>query len=268
MLEKQGLIFTPKHRKMHLLEWFFPFGKQTEEEGRYTNLRAEAILKTTERLEERIATRFPDSGLLGVCKEFYHLAIRSEEIARRLQRPIWPVRLLAIALALLLIGVVIWAFSQLVRHFRVDDGEVFNLLQTTESAINELIFLGLALFSLLSLEARLKRHSALKSLHRLRSIVHVVDMHQLTKDPAFLLSRHPVVATETSPLRNLGKQELTRYLDYCSEMLSLNAKVAALFAQNTDDAVILGAVNDMESLVQGLSGKIWQKIMILDLAAE
>jgi hypothetical protein len=30
---------------------------------------------------------------------------------------------------------------------------------------------------------------------------------------------------------------------------------------------VLAAVNDVESLSQGLSSKIWQKIMILDLAA-
>ena len=49
-------------------------------------------------------------------------------------------------------------------------------------------------------------------------------------------------------------------------MLALIAKISALFAQNIDDPVVLNAVNDLEQLTQGLSGKIWQKIMILDLA--
>ena len=131
-----------------------------------------------------------------------------------------------------------------------------------------MIFLGLAVFSLLSLETRIKRHSALKSLHRLRSIAHVVDMHQLTKDPAYLLSNAKIANTESSPKRSLTRHQLMRYLDYCSELLALNSKVAALFAQNTDDSVVLSAVNDLELLVQGLSAKIWQKIMILDLSAE
>ncbi|MBC7774524.1 MAG: hypothetical protein H7246_03730 [Phycisphaerae bacterium] len=253
---------------MNLLHWLFPFGTVSADEGRFTTLRAEAILKTTHKLEQRIAERFPDSGLLGVCKEFHQLAIRSQELAHRLQRPIWPVRMAAIMAATFLIGIVIWAFSQLVQHFHFDKSGIFSLLQTTESAINELIFLGLALFSLLGLEMRLKRHSALKALHRLRSIAHVVDMHQLTKDPAFLLSKHKIAATESSPQRTLTRQEIMRYLDYCSEMLALNAKIAALFAQNTDDSVILSGVNDLELLVQGLSAKIWQKIMILDLSAE
>ena len=52
------------------------------------------------------------------------------------------------------------------------------------------------------------------------------------------------------------------------ELLALDAKIAALFAQNMDDPVVLDAVNDLEVLTQGLSAKIWQKIMILDLAEE
>lgn len=62
--------------------------------------------------------------------------------------------------------------------------------------------------------------------------------------------------------------QLTRYLDYCSELLALLSKLAALHAQYVEDHVVLTAVNDVESLAQGLSNKIWQKIMILDLASE
>lgn len=225
-------------------------------------------MKTIERLELRITERFPESGLLGVCQEFKLVAVRSEELARKLEGPIWPVRLAAVLASTLLVGLVSWALGQLVHNFKFDASGILHLLQTTESAINELIFLGLAIFFLVNLEARLKRRSALKALHRLRSIAHVIDMHQLTKDPAFLLTKNKITETQHSPQRNLTRHQLMRYLDYCSELLALNAKVAALFAQNTDDREILISVNDLEQLVQGLSAKIWQKIMILDLSAE
>ncbi|MFN0214840.1 MAG: hypothetical protein ACKVT2_11340 [Saprospiraceae bacterium] len=248
--------------------YLFPFLRENAEDGRFNNLRPEAILKTISRLEQRISERFPESGLLGVCKEFNQLSIKSETLAVRLQEPIWPVRLAAITASTLLIGLVAWALAQLVQNFQLDASGIFHLLQTTESAINELIFLGLAIFFLVNLETRIKRKAALKALHRLRSIAHVVDMHQLTKDPAFLLSNVKISATESSPQRSLSRHQLMRYLDYCSELLALNSKIAALFAQNTDDSVVLSAVNDLELLVQGLSAKIWQKIMILDLSAE
>ena len=58
--------------------------------------------------------------------------------------------------------------------------------------------------------------------------------------------------------------ELTRYLDYCTEMLSLISKAAALHVQGFEDPVTLDAVEQIEDLTNGLSRKIWQKIMILD----
>ena len=95
-------------------------------------------------------------------------------------------------------------------------------------------------------------------------MAHIVDMHQLTKDPSHQLVN--LANTESSPVRLLTREELTRYLDYCTEVLSLNANIGALFAQNVDDPIVLNAVNDLEWLTQGLSAKIWQKIMILDLS--
>jgi hypothetical protein len=62
--------------------------------------------------------------------------------------------------------------------------------------------------------------------------------------------------------------ELARYLDYCSEMLSLISKLAALYVQSFDDGTVLAAVSDVQGLTNGLSGKIWQKIVILDTAAK
>ena len=40
--------------------------------------------------------------------------------------------------------------------------------------------------------------------------------------------------------------ELSRYLDYCSEMMSLTSKVAVLFAQSFPDPVVTEAVSDIE----------------------
>src|SRR5207248_2018749 len=97
---------------------------------------------------------------------------------------------------------------------------------------------------------------------QLRSIVHIVDMHQLTKDPERLMSPQP--DTASSPPREMNAPELGRYLDYCSELLSLTSKIAALFVQDFADPVVLSTVNEIETLVTGLSGKIWQKITLLD----
>ena len=73
--------------------------------------------------------------------------------------------------------------------------------------------------------------------------------------------------TASSPQRQLTRFELSRYLDYCTELLSLSSKLAATHAQCMDDPVVLDAVNDIEILASNLSNKIWQKIVILDTIA-
>jgi hypothetical protein len=120
-----------------------------------------------------------------------------------------------------------------------------------------------ALAFLLTLEGRLKRKRALGFIKELRAVAHLVDMHQLTKDPHRITASAP--DTPSSPQRQLTPLELGRYLDYCSEMVALTAKIAALYAQRFDDAVVLQAVDEVEDLTTGIAGKTWQKITMLDV---
>ncbi len=87
-------------------------------------------------------------------------------------------------------------------------------------------------------------------------------MHQLTKDPSADRDRRRQAAS--SPRACSRRFELTRYLDYCSEMVSLTSKVAVLFAQGFPDPTVTDVVSDIERVAVGLSQKIWQKIIILE----
>ena len=51
-------------------------------------------------------------------------------------------------------------------------------------------------------------------------------------------------------------------------MRSLTGKVAALYAQDLNDPVVVQTVNDIEMLATNLSRKIWQKIAILQSAVQ
>jgi len=229
----------------------------------FMELRGERILETVERLSARIEERFPDSGLGGVCRHLRNVAAAAARDVPRLGGPIWPLRVFIVAAIAVLVAAAAWMASLLLR-VSLDPGNVSEALQGSDAARNDIIFLSLAIFFLVSLETRVKRRRVLRSLHRLRSLVHIVDMHQLTKDPGPLLS--PRTDTASSPKRTFTRFELSRYLDYCSEMLSLLSKLAALHVQYVNDAVVLDAVNDIETLAASLSNKIWQKIMILDSA--
>jgi hypothetical protein len=59
---------------------------------------------------------------------------------------------------------------------------------------------------------------------------------------------------------------MEHYLDYCSELLSLVGKTAALCAEESRDAIVLETVSRIEQLTNGMSRKIWQKISVLPSA--
>jgi hypothetical protein len=142
---------------------------------------------------------------------------------------------------------------------------VADFFQGLDAAINAFIFVGLGVFFLFTLESRLKRRVALRALDDLRGIAHIIDMHQLTKDPEHVT--RAAATTPSSPARTMTRDDLTRYLDYCSELLSVTSKLAALHMQSYSDPVVLDSVNGIQALTVGLSGKIWQKIMIIDAIA-
>ena len=139
--------------------------------------------------------------------------------------------------------------------------EFTNFLQVLEAGMNTIILISAVLLFLVTFEIRRKRNRAVIAIHQLRALAHVIDMHQLTKDPERVFSKEN--QTASSPRQTMNAFELTRYLDYCTEMLSLVGKVAALYAQDFGDSVVLAAVNEVENLTTGLSRKIWQKIMII-----
>lgn len=224
-------------------------------------LKAEKVVQTLEQLRRRISERFPDSGLARVCDELAEVARNTAQRARAAGRPHLLLRLvvLAVAAALIFAQIYVASLLGLDRLSFSEGGE--DLTQTLESAVNLLILAGVAIWFLLTLEERLKRRQVLAHIHELRSYAHVIDMHQLTKDPAAVLGQGP--PTASSPARTMSEFELLRYLDYCSEMLSLTGKLAALYGERTQDPQIIAAAADIESLTTNLGRKIWQKIVIL-----
>jgi len=230
---------------------------------RYRALDPDKIVLTLATLERRIAERFPGSGLAGVAEELVAVARETHARVAKLSRPNYALRLLGLAIVVAGLAVLTWVSLGLKAVSA--EAEIFNMVQGIDAGVNLLIVVGAAVFFLVTLEGRLRRAQLLEHLHELRAIIHVVDMHQLTKDPSALLGAGP--RTAHSPERTMTPFLLTRYLDYCSELLSLAAKVAALHAQASTDTEVIDAVNDLERLTTNLSSKIWQKITLIEGAA-
>lgn len=221
------------------------------------------IIETIQALGDRIEERFPASGLARVARQQLGIARNTLARVEWVRRPILWVRA-AVGLVILLIVALV---AGIALRINLNPGGVhfIDVIQAVDAVINELILLGAAILFLATTEGRIKRKKALASLRELRALAHIVDMHQLTKDPERVIGSGRE-DTPSSPRRTLTRWELSRYLDYCSEMLALNSKLAALYAQNLDDPVVLAAVDEVETLTTGLCAKIWQKLVIVNRA--
>lgn len=225
----------------------------------YKELNLDKVLATIKRLESRIFERIPNSSIKGVCSELLDIAKDAKNQIDDLSKPNKWIRIGVVISMISFVAVVIYTLSIVEWEIELNLAEV---IQITEALINNLILVSAAIFFLITFEQRQKRRSVLQALHKLRSIAHVVDMHQLTKDPSIVNSQY--AATDSSPLRTMTDFELERYLDYCSEMFSLIGKIAALYSERLPEPEVVSAANDIEALCSSLSSKVWQKIVILD----
>lgn len=221
-------------------------------------LESKRVIETIERLTLRIRDRFPTSDLYEVGRHLYGIAKRTEQTATRIARPVWGLRVIIVAL----IVAFVVAVGTILFHYETSETvTLMGLVQAIDAGANLLILIALGAAFLWSIETRIKRSRAVREINKLRDIAHVIDMKQLTKDPDSIgiLAR----PTMHSPERTLDAYSLGRYLDYCTEMLSLTSKLGYLYVENFHDTEVTNAATELESLCSGLAGKVWQKIVIL-----
>jgi len=233
-------------------------------ETQYRRLEADKVHKTIDQLHQRISESLPGRNLPNVAVEIGDVVRHISGRSARNRRTDELVRVgcrAGIALVTLLTAFAV-AFAVRETLSTTDAIRAVDWVQFLESGIQDLVFAGIAIFFLSSIPNRLNRRESLASLHRLRSLAHIIDMHQMSKDPEDLL---PARASGRRADAAFTPAEFGRYLDYCSELLSMVSKAAALCADESTDAVILDTVSEIENLTNGMSRKIWQKITLLQL---
>ena len=227
--------------------------------AKFRRLDGDKIIETVKSLHARVEERFPGSGLGKVIRELQDVAEETGPQTAWIQKPNLPLRCVAGLLSMAIIALLIMLLMH-IRQFEFND--FVNSMQGLDSAIGSVVFIGAAILFFLSWETRIKRRRALKAIHELRALSHIIDMHQLTKDPETYFGRGQ--NTSVFRKRTMTPFELNRYLDYCSDALAVISKIAALYVQGFEDPVLLDAVDDVEDLTAGFSRKIWQKITILE----
>ncbi|MDZ4859656.1 MAG: hypothetical protein SGI88_11805 [Candidatus Hydrogenedentes bacterium] len=224
----------------------------------YRSLDDKGITGTAEQLRARITVRFRDSSLSKVAAELVELSRAATVRATSIIAPNTTLR------AGVYFGSGVLLFISLVVLVRFSpDFTAFSFAQFVEildALINIAVLIGGAIFSLVTFEGREQRSRAVAALHELRAMAHVIDMHQLAKQPGHVDDAiHPDVEAMSPP-------DLTAYLSWCTELLSLVGKLGAYYVQDLNDEVSLDEANELEDLTTGLSQKIWQKIMIVHQA--
>ena len=223
-------------------------------------LDAHEIQNTIEKLYLRICDRFPDSGLSKICRELHTISLEMNTTLEWIVKPNYPIRILAYVLIVGIFSASLLSISSI--NLTLNTISISDLIQMVGSALEGTAIACAGIIFIVTFEDKTKRTRIISSINRLRCISHTIDMHQLIKDPDAMKEMN--ASTPNSPKRNLNQYELGRYLNYCSEMLSLASKLGFLYVQNFPDSIATDAVNDLENLTTGLTRKIWQKIILLD----
>lgn len=230
----------------------------------YRTLDPEKLLTTIGTFRRRIDRLFPGSGLGEVGSELEQTAQLCIREAERLQLPAWRLRIAVTVGALIILLLPLEVL--MLMGYPVTVGGFGELIQVTDAGFNVLLLIAGAVLFLVGMESRMKRNAALKVLHELRSLAHVVDMHQLSKDPGMdpeSLDGGP--RTNPRPKAIDDADDLWYYLSLSTDLLAVTGKLAALFAQSQTDRTVLDTVNEIEGLSTDLSRKIWQKMSFLKM---
>jgi hypothetical protein len=235
-------------------------------EGATPELTHSYVAATASKLVERISSRFGQDHLTDVALQVERVARMSDAKLKkslRLGRVIrwltWP-WVLAAAL-----GIVAWIRS---LHLTIELKDAGDLAQSLDSIFQLLLVLGAGAWFLLSIGSKVQRAALLKALQELNELAQVVDLIQLDKDPDRL---HFSKEQRTDKSPTLGKANtaflLSRYLDYCAELLSILAKVGCLYRDKVSDEVVLSRLGDFDRLTNQLRANISTKMSLISHSA-
>lgn len=220
---------------------------------------SDKLASTISKLKDRIEQKFPGSSLLEQCSKTLMIAGKAKERVAWIEKPHPGLRLALLVIILLLIGAIFF----IAKIIKYDESQLAltQFLQALQAGIQDAIYVSLAIFFIVQFEIIILRRRAVKSIHELRVLAHIIDLLHLTKDEniIFKAGEHG----ETARSKMMTSSELKYYLSYCAELLSYTSKIAVLYAQTVNDPVVAASVNEIENLTTNLSSKIWQKMQVI-----
>jgi hypothetical protein len=222
----------------------------------------EYVGKTAERLVERIHSRFGDDDLTNIARQVLDVATMSERRIARALRVGFFIRLLTWPVVIAVgIGIAAWIKS---LHLAIQVNDAGDLAQSLDSVLQLMLVVGAGGWFLLSIGTKVQRRSLFKALQELHALAQIIDLVQLDKDPDRL---HFSSEQRTAKSPTLGKANtaflLSRYLDYCSELLSVLGKISCLYRERVSDEAVLSRLGDFERLANQLRSSIGSKMVLI-----
>jgi hypothetical protein len=215
----------------------------------YRHLNVDRLIETADRIASRIEKRFPEAALGKIARDVVAVTRSAVATAEKINRPNWWLRGGLIALAVLVLaGAVVVALA-----LPGQDPVLVRVADFLVKAQGAVIFLTAIVVFFWTLETRFKRRKAVKAIHELRVLAHVIDMHQLSKDPDY---------SGQEGRSSYSPDELWHYMRFCTELLAILSKIGHLYVEDFHDSTTLMAGDQLERLATGLSQKIWQKLIL------
>ena len=129
----------------------------------YSQLNPELLVATVEKLSTRIGERFPKAGLFRVSKHLCNIAAESRRrVTETGRRSLW-IRAAIVLLLILMVAGVVMSVSAFRIQPKTDDVTWVELVQAMESGINDIVFVGIGVFFLASLETRMRRRRSTRA---------------------------------------------------------------------------------------------------------
>src|SRR5688572_12813242 len=129
----------------------------------YNELKLEYIIQTIRTLQQRIAERFPGSGLSKVAAELLRIAEETGPILTQKKKPHRLVQA-AVVLAVVLLIAIPLGLLITARGARFEVMGWGGIFQVVESIIQDAIFLGFGVYFLITVESRLDRRVSIREL--------------------------------------------------------------------------------------------------------
>ena len=141
------------------------------------------LIETAQRLERRIVERFEGSGLSRVCAELVKRTTQAEHACEHIRSPQYGLRLLSGVIIALIVLAALGAGYLALQESAQGPASWTDVATVGEAIANEVILLAAAIWFFVTLERKRKRDRVLGAMNQLRTLAHLIDIHQLSKNP-------------------------------------------------------------------------------------